>query len=259
MLVTLGSNSDIGAGASQTFQYACNSAQSIFVRCDDDGTSSQAGFLTIQIGNDVICNDISFEALSKISLVNGGGNSQADDSDTFFKVDLGSHILEPLENLYVTIRASVAMTAFDVSAIVNEGGVYEPLRYTNYSDSVFTDSNTLAIYAWANASLENDTTAFTIRNQAYSATPQVQSGVLQSLCQVQTDASASPTFVHAKEIGIMAKNQVPLDTSVNYTSTTIDGVVCVSAMAKMPSKTNASAQQGRAVLSSMTSSERKAL
>ena len=184
MLVTLGSNSDIAAGASQTFQYACNSAQSVAIRCDDDGTDALKGFVTVQIGNEVICNDISFEALAKISLINGGGQSRAE--DTYFNIDFGSHVLEPLENLYVTIRASVAMTAFDVSAIVNEGGVYAPLKYTNYSDNVFTDSNTLCVYAWADASLENDTTAFTIRNQAYSATPQVQSGVLQSLTRVQS-------------------------------------------------------------------------
>ncbi len=253
MLVTLGSNADIAAGASQTFQYACNSVQSVFVRCDDDGTDSLQGFVTVQIGNDVICNDISFQALTKISLVNGGGKSTT--QDAYFKTDFGSHILEPLENLYVTLRASVAMTAFDVSAIVNEGGVYEPLKYTNYSDSVFTDANTLAVYAWADATLENDTTAFTIRNQAYSATPQVQSGVLQSLTQVQMNSNDG----EAKKIAIMAKNQVPLDTSINYSSSTIDGVVCVSAMPKLPTKANASAQQGRAVLNSMTSSERKAL
>jgi len=251
MLVTLGSNSTIAAGASQTFQYACNSVQSVFVRCDDDATSQDA-YLTVQIGNEVICNDIRFEALAKISLVNGGGNDDA--GDVFFKIDFGSHILEPLENLYVTIRAGAGqIVAVDVSSIVNEGGVYEPLKYTNYSDTVFTDANTLAVYAWADATLENDTSAFTIRNQAYSATPQVQSGVLQSLCQTQAQHTAT------KEIAIMAKNQVPLDTSINYSSATIDGVVCVSAMAKMPSKASASAQQGRAVLSSMTSSERKAL
>jgi hypothetical protein len=145
------------------------------------------------------------------------------------------------------------MTAFDVSAIVNEGGVYEPLKYTNYSDSVFTDANTLAVYAWADTNIDEDTSAFTIRNQAYSATPQIQSGVLQAICQVQGNPGDE------KQIGIMAKNQVPLDTSINYSSSLLDGVVCVSAMPKMPSKASISAQQGRAVLNSMTSSERKAL
>ena len=147
------------------------------------------------------------------------------------------------------------MTAVDVSAIVNEGGVYAPLKYTNYSDNVFTDSNTLAVYAWADATLEDDTTSFTIRNQAYSATPQVQSGVGVSLTKV----TGGNAIAAAKQIGCMAFNQVPLDTSVNYASTIIDGVVCVSAMPKTPTKAQNSKKAGQAVLRSMTSSERKAL
>ena len=255
MLVTLGSNQDITAGASQTFQYACNSAQKVFIRCQDPtGADSLDGHLTIQIGSDVICNDIKFDGLSLISLVNGGGKSNS--QDTWFQVDLGSHVLEPLENLYVTVRnsdASNTMSAVDVAAVVNEGGVYAPLKYTNYSDSVFTDTNTLAIYAWANADLDQDTTAFTIRNQSYSATPQVQSGVNVSLTKCQGEHAS------AKMIACMAFNQVPLDTSVNYSSTNIDGVICVSAMPKTPTKAQNSRKAGQAVLRSMTSSERKAL
>jgi hypothetical protein len=253
MLVTLGSNSSVSAGQSQTFQYACNSAQKIFVRCNDDGADALNGHLTIQIGNDVIVNDIDFSALAKISLLQGGGNS--DGADSYFCVNIGSHVLEPLENLYVTIRnaGGASMTAIDVSAIVNEGGVYAPLKWTNYSDNVFTDTNTLSVYAWADASLEDDTSAFTIRNQAYSATPQVQSGVNVSITKVQGG------YGEAKKIASLADNQVPLDTSVNYSSSTIVGVVCISAMAKYPSKASASKKAGQAVLSSMTSSERKAL
>ena len=253
MLVTLGSNTSIASGASQTFQYACTSAQRIYIRCDDDGANSLDGHLTVQIGNDVICNDISFRPLSLISLINGGGSSNAGDS--YFEVNFGSHILEPLENLYVTIRNAGGdpMTAVDVGAIVNEGGVYEPLKYTNYSDSVFTDSNSLSIYAWADASLQNDTSSFTVRNQSYSATPQVQTGVNVTLSKIQNTGTIN------QNLACMADNQVPLDTSVNYTSTIIDGVVCVSAMAKFPAKASASKKAGQAVLSSMTSSERKAL
>ena len=50
-----------------------------------------------------------------------------------------------------------------------------------------------------------------------------------------------------------------MNTSVNYSSAIVDGVLCVSAMDKLPSKSQASRAQGQAVLSSMTSSERKAL
>jgi len=254
MLVTLGSNVTIGAGSSQTFQYACSSAQKIFIRCDDDGANSLKGDLTIQIGNDVICNDIPFEGLSKISLLNGGG--YVSDADANFCVDLGSHILQPLENLYVTVKSdSAEMTAVDISAIVNEGGVYQPLKYTNYSDSVFTDSNTLAIYAWADSSLENKTEAFTIRNQAYSATPQIQSGVNVSLSKVTGAAAVAA----AKEIAFLAFNQVPMDTSVNYTQADVDGVICVSAMEKTMAKAQASKASGDAVLRAMSNAERKAI
>jgi len=256
MLVTLGSNASLAAGASQTFQYACTSVQSVNVRVTDAGQALKP-HLTIQIGNDVICNDISFHGLALLSLITGGGQYHANEST--LKVNLGSHILEPLENLYVTVRnadASAVVDAVDISAIVNEGGIYEPLKYTNYSDSVFTDSNTLSVYAWADTTMADDTSAFTIRNQAYSATPQVQSGCTLTNVNAWAEASSSD---HWKYIATMAKNQVPLDTSINYSSTIIDGVICVSAMPKMPSKAQASGQAGRAVLSAMTSSERKAL
>lgn len=253
MLVTLGSNSSIASGASQTYQYACNSAQKVYLRCNDDGTDADDIHITVQIGNDVIVNDIAITALALISCINSGGGAYAN-TDTYACIDLGSHVLEPLENLYVTVRASAAVTAVDVSAVVNEGGVYAPLKLTNYSDTVFTDSNTLAVYAWCGASsaLDNDTTAFTIRNQSYSATPQVQSGTSVSRTMT-TDANV------ANRISVLGQNQVPLDTSVNHSSSDIDGVVCISAMTKLPSKAQSSKRSGQAVLRSMTSSERKAL
>jgi hypothetical protein len=255
MLVNLANNVTIGANASQTWQYACDSAQQVFVRVDDNATGSLSGHLTIQIGNDVICNDIDFGALSLINLALGGG--RYDTADAFFRVDIGSHILDSNENLYVTLRndAGDTMVASDVCAIVNEGGVYQPLKYTNYSDSVFTDSNTLSIYAWSGSDLDDDDTAFTIRNQSYSSTPLVQDGVNVTTCSSYNDASSE----WAKRIGTMAKNQVPMNTSVNYSSTDVDGVVCISAMDKTPSKARFSKEQGSAILSSMTPAERKAL
>lgn len=256
MLVTLGSNSTISAGGSQTFQYACNSFQKLYLRIDDDQQDSLDAHITVQIGNDVICNDINARPLGLISMVNSGGAVSA--TESIFCVNFGSHVLEPLENLYVTVRnadASATITAVDISCIVNEGGVYSPIKYTNYADKVFTDPNTLSIYAWADADLSTDSTAFTIRNQSYSSTPEVQSGVSIAESQLYVDGSTVPTNTCA----ILAQNQVPLDTSVNYTSTTIDGVVCVSAMTKQPSKASASKKAGQAVLRAMTSSERKAL
>jgi len=123
MLVTLGSGVTISAGASQTFQYACNSVQSIYVRCDEDSdTEALDGFITIQIGNDVVCNDISFHGVVLLNNATSGGSYST--SDSIFKVDLGSHILDSEENLYVTLRngdTAKAMGALDVSGTVNEG------------------------------------------------------------------------------------------------------------------------------------------
>ena len=256
MLVTLGSGASISAGASQTFQYACNSAQQVYVRTED-AADSLDGHITVQIGNDVIVNDINFQALAYLGEVTGGANVAS--SHAGFKVDLGSHVLEGEENLYVTIRnadGASALDAVDVSAIVNESGVYQPLKYTNYSDNVFTDTNTLSVYAWSTADLDEDTTAFTIRNQAYSSTPQVQSGCSVSQCNSWTFEGGSTAW---KRLSTLAQNQVPMNTSINYSSATITGVICISAMDKMPSKARASAQAGRAVVGGMTSSERKAL
>ena len=260
MLVTLGSGASIAAGASQTFQYACNSAQQIYVRTEEAGAGGPTDFFcTVQIGNDVVCNDISFQALGLLSAITGGGSVTA--AKTGFKIDLGSHILDGEENLYVTLRnahASAALDTLDVAAVVNEGGVYQPLKYTNYSDSVFTDTNTLAIYAWGTSSaLDEDTSVFTIRNQSYSSAPQVQSGC--NLTQCNSWATGSNGQTEWQYIATMAVNQVPMNTSVNYSSSDVVGVVCISAMDKSFRKANASRIQGRAILGSMTQSERKAL
>tara|TARA_X000001036_G_scaffold430058_1_gene462178 strand:+ start:321 stop:1091 length:771 start_codon:yes stop_codon:yes gene_type:complete len=256
MLINLASNETIGASASQTWRYACNSVQQIFVMVDDDGSGSLLGHLTVQIGNDTVVNDINFRALTLISCATGGGTYGS--AACAFKVDLGSHILDGEENLNVTIRNTdgATMVATDVSAIVNEGGVYQPLKYTNYADKVFTDTNTLAVYGWSDASLQSDATAFTIRNQAYSSAPLVQDGVAVTGCNASVDNVGATFFAY---LATMAKNQVPMNTSINYSSDTIDGVVCVSAMDRLPSKARASENAGQAVLRSMTSSERKAL
>ena len=256
MLVNLANGVTISAGASQTFQYACNSAQQVYVRCDDDGTESLNGYLTVQIGNKVIVNDISYVALSLISSATGGGSYST--GDAMFKIDIGSHILDGEENLYITLRngGSAEMVANDVSAIVNEGGVYQPLKYTNYSDSVFTDTNTLAVYAWSTSAIDDDATAFTIRNQAYSSTPLVQDGTVVTATNAYADVAGGGWW---NQLATLAQNQVPMNTSINYSSSTVTGVVCISAMDKTPQKASASRAQGQAVLSSMTSAERKAL
>ena len=121
---------------------------------------------------------------------------------------------------------------------------------------MFTDTNTLSIYAWRNGDLDEDTSSFTVRNQSYSSAPEVQSGCNVSLANCWAKTGGAEPW---KKVAPMAQNQVPMNTSVNYSSTVIDGVICISAMDKTPSKASASRQQGQAILSSMTSQERKAL
>ena len=259
MLVTLGSGASITAGSTQTFQYACNSVQQIFIRCEESGGGNiENGFITVQIGNDVVVNDISMYAMALLSTATGGGAHA--EANAGLKIDLGSHILAGEENLYVRIRnsaASAALDALDVSAIVNEGGVYQPVRYTAYADKVFTDTNTLAIYAWCNSDLDEDDSVFTVRNQSYSSAPQVLSG--SSVTQCTSWAHSSNDHGVWLKLATMAKNQVPLNTSVNYTSTIVDGVICVSAMDRTPAKAQASRLAGQAVFNSMTAAERKAV
>ena len=259
MLVTLGSGASIAVGASQTFQYACNSVQQVYIRTEESGAGVATDFFcTVQIGNEVVVNDISFKGLGLLGAITGGGSTA--NADQSFKIDLGSHILDGSENLYITLRnadAAAALDALDVAAIVNEGGVYQPLKYTNYADNVFTDTNTLAVYAWADAALDEDTTVFTVRNQSYSSAPQVQSGC--SVTYNNSWATGTNGGTDWRNIATMAKNQVPMNTSINYSSTVIDGVICVSAMDRQPSKSRQARQAGQAVISSMTSAERKAL
>ena len=101
MLVTLGSGVTISASSSQTFQYACNSVQQVYVRTEEGTAGTSMDFYcTVQIGNDVVVNDIPFEALGLLSAITGGGD--VGEGAQLFKIDLGSHILDGTENLYVT-------------------------------------------------------------------------------------------------------------------------------------------------------------
>ena len=251
MLVTLGSGEEISAGSSQTYTYACNSVQGVMIRTEDSA-DSQDGHVTIQVGNEVICNDIDFTALAFLTRAKGGLGSDAASSADMF-IDLGSHVLDANESLYVTIRNSDTanlLGAVDISALVDGQGTYAPIKVTNYADKVFTDSNTLEVYAWATTSLDEDASAMTIRNSAGSSSPAILSGV----SWVMRDNQLSSNYI-AK----MCSNQVPLNTTVNYTSTNVSGVLCVSAMDRLPSKQADATRTGRNLVRSMSSTEAKAL
>ena len=114
------------------------------------------------------------------------------------------------------------------------------------------------MYVWSGSDLSDTTDVFTVRNQSYSSAPQLQSGCLVTLANSWEAGSRGGDFY--KYIATIATNQVPLNTTLNYsTSTTIGGVICVSAMDKTVIKARSARAQGRSVLGSMTHSERKAL
>lgn len=252
MLVTLGSSVTIGAGATQTYQYACNSFQKLFISTEDGGGDALDAFITVQIGNEVICNDISARALCLLSGISGGAEYGANIAR--WVQNFGSHILDPQENVYVTLRNSDTantITALDVAIEVNNAGTYQPIKMTNYADTVFTDTNTLAVYAWAQSSLKSEAGVMTIRNEAYSSSPQILSGTNVSLGRKQG-------FAEWDLIACMAENQVPMNTSVNYTAS-VGGVLCISAMDRMPSRQAEATRTGRNLVRSLTPSEAKAL
>lgn len=252
MLVTLGSNASIGAGGTQSFQYACDSFQKIQVNCSDSSDALD-GFLTVQIGNEVILNDVNFEWLGYLSMLNGGGDFAT--SSAVFILDFGSHILDSTENLYVTVRngdASNALDALDISAIVNESGNYAPRKITGYSDTVFTDTNTLQVIAFGGTDIEEATGAVTIRNQAYSSAPAIASGSM-------TARGMTYGSTIWRNCSVLATNQVPMNTSVNYSATEIDVVLCISGMDRQPSKQAEATRTGRNLVRQMTPAEAKAL
>lgn len=259
MLVTLAQAQTVNAGASQTFQYACNSLQTVYLRSEEDTAVIATDiFITVQIGNTVICNDISLQGLGLLSAITGGGSVK--DANQCFKLDFGSHVLDGEENLYVTVRNSDAanFTNVDIACTVNEGGLYQPLKYTNYADVTFTDTNTLAVFAYGTSTIDEVADVMTIRNQSYSSAPSIASGCIVSACNSWSNSQDSATDF--RYIASMAKNQVPMNTSVNFASgTNVTGVICISAMDRLPSKARQARSAGQAVVSSMTPAERKAL
>ena len=57
MLVSLGTNQAIGAGASVTLPYACKSVQKVFIKIDDStGSNAFNHSITIQLGQRTIAN-----------------------------------------------------------------------------------------------------------------------------------------------------------------------------------------------------------
>ena len=227
MLVTLGTNKAIGSGASVTFPYACKSVQKIFIKIDDTSTSGEAysHTTTIQLGSRTICNGVSGFGL--VGMAQLQANSHSKPNELMYQIDLGSHQLLDNENLYVTINALDALDAVDVSAQVDEptGGEL-PVRYTEYSDNVFTAENVLRAisYAISRAAVDEDAYNIEIRNQVSSSAPSLISANNWFACETYSTE-------HRGQFGALVKSILPLTTTFNYSaSATTNRVLVASQM-----------------------------
>jgi hypothetical protein len=120
---------------------------------------------------------------------------------------------------------AAALTQVDVSATINGAGNL-PVRYTEYSNTTFANENCLGAIAYASGRGAVDEVLDT--------------------CEIRTNISASsPTFASASNwfmnsgivaltweqmFGRLVENPVPMNTSFNYTSSTVDRILCASAM-----------------------------
>lgn len=226
MLVTLGIDQSISAGGKVTVSYSPQSVQKVLIYWDDNsGTEALDGNVTVQIGSKTVCNGITNYGLQSINALQNNGKFTTTDCITC--IDFGSIICGPNENLYVTVGASAAITAADISAIVDEplAGDY-PLRYTEYSDTTFTSENVLMATCY-------DSAMATIFTDNYN-------------CEIRTATSASSTNfisansnfqahtlsgVYEQNFGLLCKNEIPMNTSFNYSASAVtDRIITVQAM-----------------------------
>lgn len=227
MLVTLGTNTPIGAGASSVFTYSPSSVQKIFIKVDDTtGNTAYDHTVNVQLGSVTLVNSASGFGLFGMSMLLGGFSTDNVGPELIYEINLGSHQALTNQQLYVTITAgAAALDAVDVSALINGSGNM-PVRLTEYSNTTFANENCLGSIAYAIGRTEVDEVADT--------------------CEIRTNISASsPTFAsgsswyansgmirgnYGGHFARMNDNPVPMNTSFNYTSTGVNRILCVSAM-----------------------------
>lgn len=228
MLVTLGTNQALSANASSTLPYACKSVQKVFVKIDDStGSTAYDHRLTIQLGSRVICNGVSAWGLWGFSILNGGDNTNS--SSISYQIDLGSHNLLDNENLYVTVQAgAAALDAVDVSALVDEPVGEFPVRYTEYTDNVFTAENVLSAISYDSARqvVDEDGYNIEIRDAVNSSSPS-----LISACNWYGTQQQTGNTTLSQSFGLLVRSTYPLTTTFNYPSSAVtDSILCASQM-----------------------------
>lgn len=225
MLVTLANNQSIGAGASATYTYSPSSLQKVFLNLSD--VDWEDARVTVQIGSTTICNGATIFGLAGLSALNENNALEIGGATGFVVLDFGNHILTGNDNLYVTIDAVGALTAVDVSAIVDSPGMPRPLRLTEYSDNTFTSNNNLFAIAYdsAKAAIKNDYINCEVRTSISSSSP--------SFCSAQSfwkseSATADSSLGY---YGILNNHVLPMNTTYNYSSSAIvDKILTIERM-----------------------------
>ena len=227
MLVTLGTNQAIGAGASAVFTYSPSSVQKIFVKVDDPtGSTAYDHTVNVQLGSITLVNSASGYGMLGMSQLVGGYKTNAVGAEVSYVIDLGSHQALTNQQLYVTITAgAAALDGVDVSALINGSGNM-PVRYTEYSNTTFANENCLSAIAYSSARANVDEVADTceIRTSISASSPTFASGNNWYYNSNQINGYESSTFSR------LSDNPVPMNTSFNYTSSTINRILCASAM-----------------------------
>lgn len=233
MLVTLGTNTAIGAGASAVFTYSPSSVQKVFLKIDDPtGSTAIAHTVNVQLGSLTLVNSASGYGMFGMSMLTGGFQTTNSGSEVAYQIDLGSHQALTNQQLYVTITAgSGALDGVDVSALINGAGNM-PIRYTEYSDGVFANENTLGAISYASSMgvVDEDNANCEIRTSISASSPSFISANNWYMNSGQVHANG-----YASNYGRLCQHDVPLNTSFNYpSSATTDRILCASAMGSTP-------------------------
>jgi hypothetical protein len=226
MLVTLGNNTALGAGASTVAPYACKSLQKIFIKVDDSsGTTAFDHTVTVTLGQRVIVQSSGLGLLGMSTAFQSGSTNTAGNCQ--YGINLGSHELLDNENVYVTVRAgAAALDAVDISAEVDSPCESFPIRYTEYSDSTFTADGVLSAICYKNdkSAIDEDATNVEMRNHVNSSSPTVISASNWYM-------AISPT--EGFDIfGLLQQNNIPLNTSFNYAQGTANRILVGSLMSQ---------------------------
>lgn len=234
MLVTLGTNTALGAGASITLPYACTSVQKIFIKIDDaSGTTAYDHSIQVQLGSRVIVNSSGAGLFYFSGLL--GGSDEAGINPCPYQIDLGNHELMHNENLYVRVTGgSAALDAVDVSALVDQPNTMVARKYTEYTDTTFTQSDCLSAICYDatyNTSIAEATGVCEIRDSVSSSAP----AFISSVNWAQAINSNQGTNT---EVGLLKLSSTPLTTSFNYSSDKVDRILAVSQMPVSRAQTN---------------------